>query len=327
MNKTLTELWYGNVIPHEHKRDYSPIRDLTELSKRNRAALVATLTPEQKELLEKYEGSADEISGFCERDSFIYGFRLGMRLAIEALADEHENPLALPHLPAQLRGETILPVFKLVGHEIRTAQEVQQIVTQRELQIIRQITAGFKEILRQLATDQLGPVLFQPCHAPGIKGLQAVRTLVGLQHLADRLRKGSLVAVFRLQLHDERRLAVIQGQHIHEFRDGFVRTFQLVILQLLRGQVLHMAGLAGGAVQQGIVDDCQIAVLQQMDIQFNTVAMLQRGLKSRHRVFRHTVSVQPPVGIGPAPESLQPGMPAAAVCAEDQDGNKNDDQF
>lgn len=91
MNKTLTELWYGNVIPHEHKRDYSPIRNLTELSKRNRVALVATLTPEQKELLEKYEGSADEISGFCERDSFIYGFRLGMRLAIEALADEHEN--------------------------------------------------------------------------------------------------------------------------------------------------------------------------------------------------------------------------------------------
>ena len=80
-----------NIIPHEHKRDYSPIRDLTELSKRNRAALAATLTPEQKELLEKYEGSADEISGFCERDSFIYGFRLGNRLAIEALADAHEN--------------------------------------------------------------------------------------------------------------------------------------------------------------------------------------------------------------------------------------------
>ena len=89
MKKTLTELWYGNVIPHEHKRDYSP--HLTELAKRNRTALVATLNDEQKELLEKYEGSADEISGFCERDSFIYGFRLGMRLAIEALSDEHEN--------------------------------------------------------------------------------------------------------------------------------------------------------------------------------------------------------------------------------------------
>ncbi|MBO5512175.1 MAG: hypothetical protein J6B24_10625 [Clostridia bacterium] len=91
MKKTLTDLWYGNVLPYEHKRDYSPIRDLTELSKRNRAALVATLNDEQKELLEKYEGSAGEISGFCERDSFIYGFRLGMRLAIEALANEHEN--------------------------------------------------------------------------------------------------------------------------------------------------------------------------------------------------------------------------------------------
>ena len=89
MKKTLTEFWYGNVRPFEHKRDYSP--HLTELTKRNRAALVATLTDEQKELLEKYEGSADEMSGFCERDSFIYGFRLGMCLAIEALSDEHEN--------------------------------------------------------------------------------------------------------------------------------------------------------------------------------------------------------------------------------------------
>ena len=33
MNKTLTELWYGNVLPYEHKRDYSPIRDLTELAR------------------------------------------------------------------------------------------------------------------------------------------------------------------------------------------------------------------------------------------------------------------------------------------------------
>lgn len=89
MKKTLTEFWYGNIRPFEHKRDYSP--HLNELVKRNRAALVATLNDEQKELLGKYEGSADEISGFCERDSFIYGFRLGMRLAIEALADEHEN--------------------------------------------------------------------------------------------------------------------------------------------------------------------------------------------------------------------------------------------
>ena len=91
MKKTLTELWYGNVLPYEHKRDYSQISELVEQTKRNRAVLEEALNTEQKELLEKFECSAAEISGFCERDSFIYGFRLGMRLAIEALADEHEN--------------------------------------------------------------------------------------------------------------------------------------------------------------------------------------------------------------------------------------------
>ena len=89
MKKTLMEFWYGNVRPFEHKRDYSP--HLTELAKRNRTALVAALNDEQKELLEKYENCADEISGFCERDSFIYGFRLGMRFAIEALAEDDYN--------------------------------------------------------------------------------------------------------------------------------------------------------------------------------------------------------------------------------------------
>ena len=91
MKRTLVDLWYGNIDPQEQAQANPQVPDLLKLLERNHDALSKTLNDDQKELLEKYQSCADEISGFCERDSFIYGFRLGMRLAIEALADEHEN--------------------------------------------------------------------------------------------------------------------------------------------------------------------------------------------------------------------------------------------
>ena len=93
MKKTLVDLWYGNIDPQEQAPTNPQVPDLLKLLERNHDALNKTLNDDQKELLEKYQSCADEISGFCERDSFIYGFRLGMRLAIEALAGEDDNDL------------------------------------------------------------------------------------------------------------------------------------------------------------------------------------------------------------------------------------------
>ena len=90
MKRTLIDLWYGNIDPQEQAQANPQVPDLLKLLERNHNALSKTLNDDQKELLEKYQSCADEISGFCERDSFIYGFRLGMRLAIEALTDEND---------------------------------------------------------------------------------------------------------------------------------------------------------------------------------------------------------------------------------------------
>lgn len=90
MKRTLIDLWYGNIDPKEQAQVNPQVPDLLKLLERNHDALSKTLNDDQKELLEKYQSCADEISGFCERDSFIYGFCLGMRLAIEALTDEND---------------------------------------------------------------------------------------------------------------------------------------------------------------------------------------------------------------------------------------------
>ena len=93
MKKTLIDLWYGNIDPQEQAQANPQVPDLLKLLERNHDALSKTLNDDQKVILEKYQSCADEISGFCERDSFIYGFRLGMRLAIEALAEDDHNDL------------------------------------------------------------------------------------------------------------------------------------------------------------------------------------------------------------------------------------------
>ena len=93
MKRTLIDLWYGNIDPQEQAQANPQVPDLLKLLERNHDALCKTLNDDQKELLEKYQSCADEISGFCERDSFIYGFRLGMRLAIEVLTEDDCNDL------------------------------------------------------------------------------------------------------------------------------------------------------------------------------------------------------------------------------------------
>ena len=91
-----------------------------------------------------------------------------------------------------------------------------------------------QEIFCQLTPDNIGTVLIQPGNAPGVEGLQAVDTLVGIQHPAGSFCQGSLVAVFRLQLHDHGGFSVKQfqpaafGKIRQEFGDiGFYGSHQL----------------------------------------------------------------------------------------------------
>ena len=93
MKRTLIDFWYGNINPQDHKQDDPRIADLLKLMGRNRSELNQTLNDRQREILEKYEDCANEMTSYCERDIFVYAFRLGMRLAIEALSDEGHDDI------------------------------------------------------------------------------------------------------------------------------------------------------------------------------------------------------------------------------------------
>ena len=86
MKSILEELWHGNISPSE---DAYPRTDESKLLRKYIAnhydELGAVLTPEQNELFEKLDECYAELSGIKERELFIYAFRLGAKITLEAL--------------------------------------------------------------------------------------------------------------------------------------------------------------------------------------------------------------------------------------------------
>ena len=83
--KILDELWYGNIAPFEQSTSGDKrFAELLKLVNQDREELVGTLMDKQKETLEKYEETVNEMYSVTEREAFSYGFRLGVRLMTEA---------------------------------------------------------------------------------------------------------------------------------------------------------------------------------------------------------------------------------------------------
>ena len=61
---------------------------LKAVATQNEDLLRETLSDEQKELLEKLTENITDISSISERDMFITGFRLGVKLMIDVMSDE-----------------------------------------------------------------------------------------------------------------------------------------------------------------------------------------------------------------------------------------------
>lgn len=84
---TLEDLWYGNIDPHEsfliQNRQF---KHLLSLMVKNRDKLTDTFTDKQKELLEKYDNTINEMHSITEQAAFQYGFSLGVRLMTESVS-------------------------------------------------------------------------------------------------------------------------------------------------------------------------------------------------------------------------------------------------
>lgn len=89
MKSILEELFYGNVCPQED----SVIPDekteqLKSFIAYHHANLSSTLADKQKEIFEKFNDCVSELTDIDNRETFVYAFKLGMRIAIEVLTSD-----------------------------------------------------------------------------------------------------------------------------------------------------------------------------------------------------------------------------------------------
>ena len=86
---TLENLYYGNIAPHEYEVERGSEYDVTaKLVIRHEQELFATLTEQQKIILEKIKDNHTELMSLGERDAFCRGFSLAVRLLTEAMSSK-----------------------------------------------------------------------------------------------------------------------------------------------------------------------------------------------------------------------------------------------
>ncbi len=87
MKSIIEELWNGEINPQDTLVDNNPhYKKLQQLQSRNE--LLESLSEDQKEKLEKYCDTTLEMNSVSEREAFASGFRIALRLACAALADQ-----------------------------------------------------------------------------------------------------------------------------------------------------------------------------------------------------------------------------------------------
>ena len=88
MKSPITTLYYGNPPPFERKPPKpSEGNRLYGEVKARREALAATLTLDQRALLDAYDTALDTLGAERERERFAEGFRMGVRLGAECFGE------------------------------------------------------------------------------------------------------------------------------------------------------------------------------------------------------------------------------------------------
>ncbi len=89
MRKTLEDLYFGNITPHQKRTaDNSELQRMVNRAVECESELMAALDDKGKHALEVLMSAQHEIEGITAVENFILGFRLGVRLMVECMDDD-----------------------------------------------------------------------------------------------------------------------------------------------------------------------------------------------------------------------------------------------
>ena len=87
----LEDLWYGNIAPWEREiKRSSEYSDVLERIVQLETDLHARLNDKEKEHLERFVDCLNEMCCISERETFVRGFTLGIKLIIEVMTEQNQ---------------------------------------------------------------------------------------------------------------------------------------------------------------------------------------------------------------------------------------------
>ena len=87
--RMIEDLFYGNICPCEkHLTRGSEYSQLLDKAVKNEEKLSELLSPQQKEVYEKVKDCMTDMNNILEKEAFIDGFRLGVKLIAESVYDK-----------------------------------------------------------------------------------------------------------------------------------------------------------------------------------------------------------------------------------------------
>ena len=97
MRDTLEDLYYGNITPCDKRiKSGTPLQQVLDDAEQCEERLAAQLDDEGKNLLHRLSDAENEAASTIALENFILGFRLGVRMILEAL-DEDDGSLLDPN--------------------------------------------------------------------------------------------------------------------------------------------------------------------------------------------------------------------------------------
>nr|WP_316622831.1 DUF6809 family protein [uncultured Ruminococcus sp.] len=88
---TLENFYFGNVNPCEYRQSKDTKKKLAEMTKLLYELRSMLTTEQQKEKLEQIENCQLSLIALSEKDAYVEGFKLGVKMATEIYADTQQR--------------------------------------------------------------------------------------------------------------------------------------------------------------------------------------------------------------------------------------------
>jgi hypothetical protein len=88
---TLEDFYFGNINPSEYRQSKDTKKKLSEMARLLYELRAMFTTEQQKDMLEQMENCQLSLIALSEKDAFIEGFKLGVKMAREIYEDNQQR--------------------------------------------------------------------------------------------------------------------------------------------------------------------------------------------------------------------------------------------